>query len=219
MELGARAPEIRAGTSGRPPHYAGDRVGSLRTPTPVRVSLIPTFTRAVRRCIVAGLLASAATAQSYCDCVEGLGPCGNDGGTALHGGCFNSTGKRAFMGPIGTMSVSIDDLIFVANQMPASTPVVLIMGPESLKAPFGDGLLCVGAGTMGYWRYTAKSTTAVGTATWGPQLCAWGKDNFPVEGWIHPGETWHFQAWFRDPDGPCGGGLNLTNGLTLTYVQ
>lgn len=179
---------------------------------------IPTFTRAVRTCIVAGLLAAAASAQSYCDCDPGLGPCGNDGGTALHGGCFNSTGQRAFMGPIGTMSVSIDDLIFVANQMPASTPVVMVMGPESALAPFGDGLLCVGAGTLGYLRYTPKTTTAVGTATWGPKLCSWGQSNFPPEAWIDPGETWYFQAWFRDPEGPCGAGLNLTNGLALTYV-
>lgn len=180
--------------------------------------MIPTLIRAARRAFVAGLFASAGFAQSYCDCLPGLGPCGNDGGTALHGGCFNSTGKRAFLGPIGTTSVSVDDLIFVANQMPAAVPVVLIMGPESVQLPFGDGLLCVGAGTVGYSRYTPKATSAVGTATWGPQLVEWGEANFPMNAWIDAGETWHFQAWFRDVDGPCGKGVNLTNGLALTYV-
>ena len=92
------------------------------------------------------------------------------------------------------------------------------MGPESMLLPFGDGLLCVGAGITGYWRYTPKATTGVGTATWGPELCSWGHSNFPPDAWINPGETWHVQAWFRDPNGPCGAGLNLTNGLTLTYV-
>lgn len=194
------------------------RVRSPRPTSPVRVPVIPTSLHAAWRCIVVGLLACAASAQSYCDCTAALAPCGNLVGGALHGGCTNSTGKRAFLGPIGTLSISIDDMIFVANQMPSVMPVVLMMGPEGVQTPFGDGVLCVGPGTSGYARYTAKVTTAVGTATWGPQLIAWGKANFPPESWINPGETWHYQAWFRDPFGPCGSGVNLTNGLALTYV-
>lgn len=180
--------------------------------------MIPTLTRAAWRALATGLLACAAFAQSYCDCSVGKGPCGNDGGSALHGGCFNSTGKRAFLGPIGSTSASVDDLILVTNQMPAAMPVVLIMGPEGVQLPFGDGLLCVGAGTLGYSHYTPKTTTAVGTANWGPKLVLFGKQNFPSDSWIHPGETWHFQAWYRDIGGPCGTGINLTNGLALTYV-
>lgn len=195
------------------------RQGTIaQTHPPVRVPVIPTLQRAAWRCFVAGLLACAASAQTYCNCLPGLGPCGNDGGSALNGGCSNSTGKGAFLGPIGTTSVSVDDLIFVANQMPAAVPVVLIMGPEGVQLPFGDGLLCVGAGSVGFSRYTPKATSAVGTATWGPQLISWGEANFPSEAWIDPGETWYFQAWFRDIGGPCGTGLNLTNGLGLTYV-
>ena len=35
---------------------------------------------------------------------------------------------------------------------------------------------------------------------------------------VMPGDTWHFQRWYRDPAGPCGSGFNLTNGLALTFV-
>ena len=180
--------------------------------------MIPTLKRAVLRLLAVGLMASVGLAQSYCDCTPGLGPCGNDVGAGLHGGCINSTGARAFLGPIGSTSVSVDDLIFVANQMPASQPVMLFMGPVAAQLPFGDGLLCVGPGATGLGRFSTKQTSVVGTANWGPGLVAYTKANFPSTSWIKPGQTWHFQAWYRDIDGPCGQGTNLTNGLAMTFV-
>jgi len=36
---------------------------------------------------------------------------------------------------------------------------------------------------------------------------------------IHPGETWHFQAWFRDGNGsPCGGLSNLSSAYSVTFT-
>ena len=41
---------------------------------------------------------------------------------------------------------------------------------------------------------------------------------FPSTGQITAGQTWNFQAWYRDPDGPCGQGSNFTNALEVTFV-
>ena len=35
---------------------------------------------------------------------------------------------------------------------------------------------------------------------------------------LAPGTRWHAQAWYRDPHGPCGGGFNATNGVSITFV-
>ncbi len=180
--------------------------------------MIHTSIRALQRLLAVGLFASVGLAQSYCNCTPGLGPCGNDIGAGLIGGCINSTGARAFLGPIGSTSVGTDDMIFVATQMPATLPVMLVMGPESVQLPFGDGLLCVGPGSTGLERFTPKSISNFGTSNWGPGLVGYAKANFPSDSWIKAGQTWHFQAWYRDLDGPCNQGTNLTNGLTLTFV-
>jgi hypothetical protein len=42
--------------------------------------------------------------------------------------------------------------------------------------------------------------------------------SLPAGAQIAAGETWHFQAWFRDPSGPCGMGSNLTNALRVTFA-
>ena len=40
----------------------------------------------------------------------------------------------------------------------------------------------------------------------------------PPPGKILPGETWHFQAWFRDP--AAGGAFfDLSNALSVTFGQ
>ena len=36
-------------------------------------------------------------------------------------------------------------------------------------------------------------------------------------GALLPGDTWHFQLWFRDPSGPGGTGSNLSDALTATF--
>ena len=40
---------------------------------------------------------------------------------------------------------------------------------------------------------------------------------FQVNFHILAGQTWNFQGWYRDPNGPCGTQFNLTNGLAITF--
>lgn len=34
---------------------------------------------------------------------------------------------------------------------------------------------------------------------------------------IDLGDTWNFQAWYRDPIGPCGRFFNLSNAVAVTF--
>jgi hypothetical protein len=41
--------------------------------------------------------------------------------------------------------------------------------------------------------------------------------NLPIGGAITAGDTWHFQAWFRDRFAQ-GANFNLSDGLSLTFL-
>jgi hypothetical protein len=124
----------------------------------------------------------------------------------------NSSGQGALLAGSGSASVAADDLALVATQLPAMNFGAIHMGSQPvngfLGTPFGDGLLCVGGTTK---RFPVGSTGSAGfLVLTGPA----GKSS----GLITPGSTWNFQAWFRDPAGPCGEGLNLSNALSVTFT-
>ena len=174
--------------------------------------------RLARLSLAIALFAVAARAQVYCECAQRTSPCGNMHAGPLQAGCVNSLGLRAFLGPIGTTSLQTDDLVLSAFNMPADAQTFLMYGGGANRRPFGDGVLCVSSGSKGIYRFAIESTGIAGTATAGPGLAAQITATFPASGWIQPGETIYFQRWYRDPDGPCGSGINLTNGLGLTFT-
>lgn len=49
----------------------------------------------------------------------------------------------------------------------------------------------------------------------GPGIVAWADANVP--GGIAPGEKWGFQAWYRDPLGPCGADSNVTHAARVLF--
>jgi len=94
-------------------------------------------------------------------------------------------------------------------QLPAGQPALLFAGEQAPGGgqglAFGDGLRCAGGGIV---RLGVSNASPDGLATFGPDLGALG-------GWS-AGDLRRFQAWYRDPGGPCGSGFDLTNGLELT---
>ena len=82
---------------------------------------------------------------------------------------------------------------------------------------FGDGLLCVGAGSLGLFRIATTTTGPRGVVTLGPGLVASSHATLPPAGHIQPGQSWTFQAWFRDPGGPCGTDSNLSNAVRVRF--
>lgn len=133
-------------------------------------------------------------------------PCGNSAGGAA--GCANSTSNGAELAPSGSASLAANDLAFQAGNLPASQPALLFAGTTSVNGgsglPFGDGLRCVGGVVQRLGTHTA---TVLGDANWDPGLLA-------GHGW-NVGTTVRFQCWYRDPNGPCGSGWNLSNGVAI----
>jgi hypothetical protein len=145
----------------------------------------------------------------YCTGVR-LCPCANDQNG--EGGCANSTGLGGVLEGEGTDGVQNDDLEFHAHQLAALSTAVLFQGTTTQAGgagiPFGDGKLCVGGSIV---RLGVVQTDALGEAVWGPGLASQG-------GWVS-GQTRHFQVWYRDLAGPCGTGVNMTNGLEVTFTR
>ena len=92
------------------------------------------------------------------------------------------------------------------------------MGAEQIELPFGDGFRCVGSGGVGTFRFLPPENSGVdGAIALGPGIVAHSQTNFPPAGQIVAGQTWNFQGWYRDPQGPCGGFFDLSNALAMTF--
>ncbi len=158
----------------------------------------------------------APDAEQYCFCGANA-PCGN---TDDFGGCQSSVGHGwgAVLSACGTASVAADDLRLETRWLPPNLPAIFFMGGASNGVPFGDGRLCLSSGAAGVYRFLPpQSTGAGGVITLGPGLVAYTHAAFPGAGQIAAGQTWYFQAWYRDPAGPCGKSFNLSNGLKVVF--
>jgi hypothetical protein len=151
----------------------------------------------------------------YCSCPMG-GACGNAIG---HGGCLNSTGDAGILQGCGSGSTAKDNLKMESCWLPTSIPGIAFMGSSAQQTPFGDGQLCVGPGNTGMFRFPPQDSGTEGVIKLGPGIVAYTHANFPPAGQIQAGDTWYFQTWYRDPNGPCGTDFNLTNGLKVEFTQ
>lgn len=155
----------------------------------------------------------APDAVQYGDCPT-QGPCGNHDD---FGGCAASLGYGGVLSAAGSASVAQDDLRLEARWLPLHRLGLFLMGDLAISQPFADGQLCVGTSGAGVWRYLPpQSSGAQGVMKLGPGVAALSS-SFPAAGQISAGQTWHFQAWYRDPIGPCGTGSNLTSALRVTF--
>jgi hypothetical protein len=157
-----------------------------------------------------GVAAGVPTPSPYCFCAPPAGaPCGN---SFAEGGCANSTGAGVTLYSTGPASVALDTLVLRTTPIPSTG--LIFMGRNTLLTAFGDGLRCVGGST---YRFPLQNGGSQGLST-GPGVVAYSAAQFAgVNGAIAAGDTWHFQAWYRDGSGPCGSGSNLTNGLSVTF--
>jgi hypothetical protein len=141
-------------------------------------------------------------------------PCGNDDGQA---GCENSIGAGARLFGSGTTSVSADDLVLTAEDLPSGTLTKFYMSQIQNQNPFGDGFVCAGGGGYPAFRFPNQSAGLGGVASQGPGIVQFSIAAFPATGHITAGSTWNFQTWYRNVVGPCGGFINFTNGYSVTF--
>ena len=151
-------------------------------------------------------LVETPVARPFCfgDGSAGNCPCANLG--APLEGCLNSSGAGAQLTGAGSARIAQDDLQLQLSGAPSNQPAVLFRGTRSAPLPFRDGVLCSGAPQQ---RLEMLMLGAGGRAeTSAPLASASG---------AAPGEEHHYQAWFRDPQGPCGQGSNFSSGVAVSW--
>ncbi len=172
---------------------------------------------------------------------DGLGctdcPCSNNTVPGTVGGCLNTFGLSARLHGSGTDSVAGGDLRFEATNAPPSGFTVLVSG--STLAPNGPANPCFGLGSGVRSAYLDGLRCAVGLVqrhggrasapdgSVGVTTPGWGPPNGPGlnsggiagHGGFVPGQTRHFQVFYRDLLGAaCNTGLNTTQAVSLTFT-
>ena len=124
-------------------------------------------------------------------------------------GAPNSAGPGGTTTPVGTNSYGTNNLTLYAYGNPPNKLGIFLYSKNTAQVPLGDGWRCVGAPIF---RIGVVQTDAFGDAV---LPIDWSLAPFNSgTGWIHPGDTAHFQLWYRDPGfGPAG--TNLTDGLAV----
>jgi len=133
-------------------------------------------------------------------------PCGNESGVGQFEGCENSTGSGARLLGTGSASVVADDLVLHVSQGPAYQMALLFQGGVGGTLPFYDGLRCASHPIQ---RLQVLSLDAAGSGQ--------SSVSIVTRGQVLPGMTRVYQAWYRDPAGPCGTGANLSAALQITW--
>ena len=142
----------------------------------------------------------------FCACDTASGPpCGN---SDPDGGCTNSTGKGAQLSISGLPSVILDTLEVRATRVPAMQLGIFFMADNQGQSPFGDGQLCA---TGAIRRFLPPQNSGTGGALTLPPGIAAASN-------LSAGQTKTFQAWFRDPMGPCGSGFNTSDAVQVLWT-
>ncbi|MDP6539499.1 MAG: choice-of-anchor A family protein [Planctomycetota bacterium] len=144
--------------------------------------------------------------RGFLQCLPGACP-----GTAFCSSLPNSTGLAAWANPHGSNSFAANDLVLVARDLPGGEFGLFFFGSQVTSVPFGNGLRCVDGDEL-----LRLEITPVGGG---------GVLNVPVDltdasaasAVIDPAETWHFQAWYRDPASPAPH-FNTSDAYTITFA-
>ena len=110
-----------------------------------------------------------------------------------------------------------DDLVLTVTGLPSGVWGIPIIGRGQINVPLRDGRVCVGAGGDNVYRMAARQADAGGMMTIGPGIVNNSCTNLPAGACIAPGDTWYFQVFYRDNNGPCLQKANLSNGVSVCF--
>ncbi|MDC3307458.1 VCBS repeat-containing protein [bacterium] len=131
-------------------------------------------------------------------------------------GLENSIGASANIGMLGSPKVAEADLSITARHLPPHSAGFFFVSRTRVFYPFPpncQGVLCVG-GSIGRGVGGGILTSgAAGTFSGTVDLAAMTQPTGPVA--VQPGETWYFQAWYRDMNPTITS--NLTDAVSVTF--
>lgn len=134
-------------------------------------------------------------------------PCANASLPGDRVGCMNSQGRGAYVTAHGSLVAANGDTVFSLYDARPNQPAMLVQGSIPIKAPFRDGILCMGGATE---RIEAVFTSADGHASTTVDVA--------VEGNITAPDGRGYQFWYRDPAiSVCGTGSNLSQAVVVLW--
>ncbi len=129
----------------------------------------------------------------------------------------NSVGTSAEIASTGSRSASQNNLQLNASGMPAHSFGLFIASQTQgfVMSPGGSqGNLCL-AGNVSRFMHQVQQSNNAGTFSIPVDLTAIPTPGGTVA--VQAGETWNFQAWYRDVAPGGGATSNFTNGLSYTF--
>ena len=163
----------------------------------------------------------APNGPSSCTTAPGSsGACGSGGGGTAIGSNYctaavNSTGSSATMSAFGSALVSANDVELTSSGMPNAQwgYFVASLTQGFVPNPGGSqGNLCI-LGNMARFNSQIANSGSAGAISAVIDINAIPLGSGPVG--VAPGETWNFQAWFRDLNPTTTS--NFTDGLSITF--
>ncbi|MEM9379593.1 MAG: hypothetical protein AAGB93_06540 [Planctomycetota bacterium] len=156
---------------------------------------------------------------SWSDSLNGLQIVGaGDIGSSYCSVVPNSTGAAADLTGFGNLAATANDVTLTTTGLPENAFAFFLVSLDQgfIQNPGGSqGNLCLG-GSIG--RYVGpgqiQNSGAAGAISFALDLAQTPTPTGFVS--IQPGETWNYQAWYRDVVGGTAIS-NLSNGLSLTY--
>ncbi len=129
---------------------------------------------------------------------------------------WNSSGTPASISADGDGDVTANDLVLTATGMPFNQFGYFLasQGQDLIAFPGGSqGILCLGGGSQ-IARFVDQIQTTGTTGEFQIPVDLTSMPQTPVVA-VQMGETWNFQAWFRDIN--PGNTSNFTNGVSITF--
>ena len=113
----------------------------------------------------------------------------------------NSTGETAQLTVSGNTAVSAGDVHLAATQLPAHSTALFVAASAqgNLALPGSNGVLCV-SGSIGRFAGAGQVRTSDRFGFVDLPVDPMSLPNGPGFVAASAGETWYFQAWFRDDD-------------------
>jgi hypothetical protein len=139
-------------------------------------------------------------------------PCGNNSALSEQAGCRNSTGLGGRLTGTGNTSVGSDTLSLQCSNLTGNPGIAVWFQSSAISLmPFSDGLKCIHGPLI---RIGTGQPLVGGSVSYpvGTQLPVSVKGMLPPTGGVR-----YYQAVYRNNGGPCGTGLNITNGLSVVW--
>ena len=132
----------------------------------------------------------------------------------------NSSGNVASMTAQGSEAVADNSVTLRIADMPAGEFGIVVVAPSSgtgVMPPTSQGILCL-TGPIGRYSQSGEifQSDAGGSTNYAIDVTAIRRPTSPINVAAVAGDTWHFQAWFRD-GGPANPTSNFTTGVSITF--